>query len=971
MSNENILNAIDIIASNKIKQLKFDRTIIATISEVVSEIKGEYRVTYEAGSFLVYSEDPAMIYKVGQSVYIKIPENDYSNKKFIEGVVKNQANKEKVVDLSQVKTLANQQFELVKAWRNQDNEISYEEQSGEEYKPVLTIKKDQVELYKAYQSLYRNKESFLKLNTKITGKMENDQIANYGLRSAVDGASVLDLKDMSGTPFNRGEIGTIESSYLNILEKVKNNEGKEDEALPVFEWFIGNENATNLENATMNYENAYLEFGELLDYSKTPYHIVLSTPKGNKVNGTSPITIEAKLYKEGKDITNDKTVTYQWYKQNPNEASDADAGPGWEKLGGQTASTLEVTTAGQCQYKVVAFYDEKSSISEVITVNPATGELVVDQEGNVTLNGDSSVVTIKYFTPSGEELLEFNKIYPYLTVMVIDDTGNIYTTVWKQPTYSANIIFKGDDLFHYNANSDISAQIANKEYIIEVDNGADKEFLSIEWYLLGEDTPLKQNEKYSFDNSMLQSVWVDPKGALHFKIKDTYSIRNWNNTFKVVGKTIEPTIDESGNSIQQEKTYTSLKEIYFIKDGQQGTNGTEYCCVVRPVASDGVTLLSEAEAIMCDSGNNTSQLKLKAFVYKNSKLVTDTNVAYSWSAKTKCLTTTAANETVCTITHNSSTPLAPNLHLVTLTATVNGSVIYFNYPICYYNGSKNTFVELSYPKYVQYTAAGRSPEWLDKKIICAPIVGNVSITSQNEALLTIANNKIIPAAKFNFENGVGVIQIGNLYCPVMMYLNTFGNEAINGWDGTSIKLDDENNTIFAPQIGAGEKDKDTNLFTGLIMGKDQSIDEIGLYGYNQGKLSFGLDKNGNAFFGKERQVEFNNENEEYSISGWMIEDKELSGGSTTLHSSNGITTNTIKIDTSDDDGKIVNGYIGYNKGDNGEGATNTLGIKSDNSIVIESLQNIRLSAKDIFIGNKGLETYIRDLIDDYLSSSNE
>ena len=84
-----------------------------------------------------------------------------------------------------------------------------------------------------------------------------------------------------------------------------------------------------------------------------------------------------------------------------------------------------------------------------------------------------------------------------------------------------------------------------------------------------------------------------------------------------------------------------------------------------------------------------------------------------------------------------------------------------------------------------------------------------------------------------------------------MYLNTFGNEAINGWDGTKLEIDKEKGKyIFAPQIGAGEKDSQ-NKFTGVVMGKDSSQEKIGLYGYAEGINTFGLKADGTAYFGAE------------------------------------------------------------------------------------------------------------------------
>jgi len=56
-----------------------------------------------------------------------------------------------------------------------------------------------------------------------------------------------------------------------------------------------------------------------------------------------------------------------------------------------------------------------------------------------------------------------------------------------------------------------------------------------------------------------------------------------------------------------------------------------------------------------------------------------------------------------------------------------------------------------------------------------------------------------------FDEGTVVLIISNpsdsnqvIYSPVMMYLDTYGNEAINGWDGTSIELGEDNGTILAP-----------------------------------------------------------------------------------------------------------------------------------------------------------------------------
>jgi len=91
-----------------------------------------------------------------------------------------------------------------------------------------------------------------------------------------------------------------------------------------------------------------------------------------------------------------------------------------------------------------------------------------------------------------------------------------------------------------------------------------------------------------------------------------------------------------------------------------------------------------------------------------------------------------------------------------------------------------------------------------------------------------------------------------------MLLNRYENSAINGWDGNTIDLGNENGgMILAPQMGAGVKEDD-NSFTGIVMGTAKDPNEansnlgydVGLFGYYKGKRSIFLDsRTGKAFFG--------------------------------------------------------------------------------------------------------------------------
>lgn len=136
------------------------------------------------------------------------------------------------------------------------------------------------------------------------------------------------------------------------------------------------------------------------------------------------------------------------------------------------------------------------------------------------------------------------------------------------------------------------------------------------------------------------------------------------------------------------------------------------------------------------------------------------------------------------------------------------------------------------------------------------------------------------------NNGIYIkVQKGNsvvcdAWIPVYMSLNRYSLASLNKWDGNSIEIkneEKERSYILAPQIGAGIKGKD-NSFTGIVMGsrfeqvedaegKVTEQNDVGLFGYHEGKQSIFLDsKTGNAVFGlPEEQADKDNGNYEGRI----------------------------------------------------------------------------------------------------------
>ena len=105
-----------------------------------------------------------------------------------------------------------------------------------------------------------------------------------------------------------------------------------------------------------------------------------------------------------------------------------------------------------------------------------------------------------------------------------------------------------------------------------------------------------------------------------------------------------------------------------------------------------------------------------------------------------------------------------------------------------------------------------------------------------------------------------IVKVGNnslfIHVPIHFMLNRYGHSAINAWDGNSVSIDaDGNNTILAPQVGAGIKNNNDNSFTGIVMGAvkntNSSTPQTGLFGYSSGVRTIFLDaSNGKSHFGK-------------------------------------------------------------------------------------------------------------------------
>ena len=267
MSN-NFLQAMDIVAQNKINGLKFDKTIVANIIELVPNEENAYRVKYETGILKAYAENEIK-YNINDSVYINIPEGDYSNKKFIVGKANSQVNADKVNQLNRVLVYDSK---------------SYKGLPNEKDANIFNFSSGVTNYFTAYRSKYLKVSAEFKGNIDTAELMEAENINNlnvYGIKlwlttdsdtinTTNDKFRIFNIHNMSGNVFSFPE-WTKQSVYYSIDEDFfvtkTNDNGTEETAAKMIIAEFFNDLSYTSSNEPMQVRNITLEFCEAIDFT--------------------------------------------------------------------------------------------------------------------------------------------------------------------------------------------------------------------------------------------------------------------------------------------------------------------------------------------------------------------------------------------------------------------------------------------------------------------------------------------------------------------------------------------------------------------------------------------------------------------------------------------------------------------------------------------------------------------------------
>ena len=876
---EQIYRAVDILGDALKDTLQYDRTYPATVTEIVDPLLGQYRVRYENSNILARSRSLSDRYRVNDVVFVTEPAvhcADVDTNFYIIGKVKNSA-----LDAADITALQNYTIPVSTNLLEGIVPINYIDGNETKQQNGLIAGCAPLALTAAVTPLTWD-ESFkitpiIKLEAEFRTELQSEHAAgNYGLRLKFNNNKTytLDLSSFNGRPYEFNDWAP-QSAFFVVEKGMKLTEVEFfQEGMAVDKVWDAATLSWKENTAVPNLfvRNLSLTFVNKKDLTQEEYYLAVSAPQGRYIDENNSITLQARLLNYGEEVT---PTTIQWYKKNINIKNSEDAGYDinlgamWEALEGEIDTTLALAYAENIDkyqtYKVRVTYNGAGYLSDEISVQAFSTnendfeiqwriqevdeilkeELFLSPAGNgkwaSLINGTYAILN-NGETANSIQPVDYGMYYAYVSGIGIKSYNyQPREVVIGDVSGDVSIIWSGQTSYLYNAYGMVD------DYTIT--EKVRQLTATISW---NKDKPASYTVawEYPTENTLLTKV-----AAITATNADTASISyNIASRYKesTNNKLILRIVTAAGD------IYTFEKEILFARNGDPGTNGTGYLVYVRPQG--------ERYQYLTD----TNSIIYEVTAYKNGELVVPTK--YTWEGYN---INYEANGAECTVTKLPDASEDENQQLynaidgcsIKVAVTIDGQIITAFCPIdvALSDASIPNGVDYStLPRYVQYNAAGYNPIWDNSPID--------AVLSEPNDLLTISNSQIVPINTYNYSrNGakVGAVNIDNkVRHSIVYYLNVYGNENINGWDG-QVLIDENNNCIYAAQVGAGYKNNN-NQFSGVVMGKAALAGETGnirtgLYGFKNGEATFGFREDGTGFIGKSGSRITLNENGQANI----------------------------------------------------------------------------------------------------------
>lgn len=847
--NDTLLDAIDLVVTSRINEMKFDKTIVCTITAVG---EGECQVSYQNSKFNAVANEK---YKVGQKVLVTTTQDGV---RFIAGACAS--------DNATVYNYTLPENRVVLATNNliTQSSTALPTRPDGSLSSARTISTTFNNINFNYGFDFELKYILLKVDFSALFEDE-EAIGKYGLNLYINNElyGALDSDHFYGNPYQS------DMSSQQILFKMPNVENIND--LYVQLYASGFETTKSIYADNIEVYFCYDKEDIAAGATKLAVHT-----KNNNVSldykDAVDVELAAKLLNNRKleDLTSDNLAWFQYQLgYNPyNGLSELEmmAGTNWKYLGGGSEITIKTipyfaqTNIKACWYE----YDETnipvsnqeafivfSNTEKVVDVSGAEAAASGDTRTKLKINDDNSSLFFVY-GHDGQSVrsTEFT-ITPYFADGNIPDNGKVSLFF---PKTGSQIIAPVEDLDEDGNNLGVHT----KDDLVWIYSETDTEVII----------------SYEYETEF-----------------PTYRAQYYDTNYYRSNNTIRCEIDQAGGPFYTQRTLTF---------GNSSSSGTNYrlnlVCLndswaFAPWASaEGQTRRFKI-SLEDNSGNDLKTVlqdnldKISIKVLNVSNFITDsyTAVGEDLTFEVKLSGTNVPqyamkdNYMVLQV-QVSEIAVINNNKAVTLTC---------KYPVALRWGDiiSNAGYNYDYAQRmvgatrVIYDNSGNYPTYDDSKYQIfsgnEPI-GQVRFMLNGDTnFLSLENGALKPSytlrtTKEIKANIYAYIPNGTYEWPlwsqtIMVDSISYMSDLINSWDGAVVDIDGENGTILSQFVGAGTKDEH-NIFSGVLMGAvglnadSNQTAKTGLYGYREGQLRFKFDENGNAYIGNgnDQYIEFNN-----------------------------------------------------------------------------------------------------------------
>lgn len=627
---ENLFDAIEIIAQDKIDKANLNKTIQATIVKTMDSALGKYKVKYQDSYFYVYTMNSDIKYLDGCSVYVLIPNGDFNQDKFIISAV------DKTKIQQQTALSEKDKYEIVGCnCANQEEEFgicSYQEDGD-----ILLLydKRNNLNLINLNErdvEEYLKNSSYLSIGGDFRTDLNSEQQikGNYGLvaeivyldeiNNEVIKKYVLDINSFISNPYKIKSFTTQKVFFENSLNMQYINK------IYIFCKDFLNTKKQDLKKDIFCKNISLCGAIQLDQEEALKTRISLDTPKGNyfilEDGKETSKEIKAIVKIKNQELTTYDSVNFYWFKENDSiQISDLKycyyGGNGWECLNQKqglntwipasnilTIKKEDLKTKRQ-KYKCVAVINENSYSNTIVFTNyGANLEITLQSDENpiffydigscvisCLINGEKKEdnnykYTWSYQTKDGWTQLTEKGNQLEVSAKGLDESVIIGCSVYYDEEYLGSTSFSIYNFKTIN-NLDFTAKIENGDLIYQYDEaGLSPAAESLEDPI--EIKPFKcslyNSSGDKIDDKILSLCdieWTYPKEKTmlkeeksekefsYYKLENIYNQENINNSVSVK-------VNFEGNILTAE---TSIK---VLKQGDLGTNGTHYSCKLVP-----------------------------------------------------------------------------------------------------------------------------------------------------------------------------------------------------------------------------------------------------------------------------------------------------------------------------------------------------------------------------------------------------